>query len=265
MGVYDGVELHSLHWDNFSPEMLAAHQAVMEAFDVPLRYHRRTVAHDHWLTEVMRSSTADVVGFIEPDLIPLAPDVVPHALAYVRATGSFVGPAQVANHIHPAAHVYAAPSFFFIDRSCYRALGSPSFVANLAVDTGEALSRAAEAQGVRYRALYPTHWDREAGDGAWSLGNYGWYGIGTVYAGQIYHLFEGRLQANIDLFVARCREVLDGTFTTDGMHDATDLAPPARSFAPPRPGGSRTRRLMARTAEGLAALSARPWRPWRER
>lgn len=264
MDVYDGVELHALHWDNFSPEMLAAHRAVMDRFGIPLRYHARNQGHDGWLDDVARSSTAEIFGFIEPDLIPLREDVVPRAIGHVRATGSFLGTAQVANHIHPAAHLYAAPSFFLMSRRCYEELGRPTFCADLRRDSGEAVSYAAEAAGVRYRTLFPTHWEREATGGAWSLGSYGWYGVGTVFGGDVYHLFEGRRQANVELFVRRCQEVLDGTFSTEGFHSSTALEPPARVHAPVPPGGSRPRRAMARAADALASLSARPWRPWRQ-
>ena len=222
----DGVEIHSLYWDNFNRDMLVAHRKVMERFEVPVRYHERTVPHDVWCDEVARASTADVLGFIEPDLIPLNAGVVPEALAFVRENDTLLGCAQVSNQFYPPTHVYASPAFFFITRSCYLRLGQPSFRVNARADAGQEVSYAADRRGVRYRTLYPTHYERDPDGGVWPLGNYGWFGVGTVFAGRVYHLFQSRLGANVDLFTQRCAEVVEGTFSTEGFYSSTDLSVP---------------------------------------
>lgn len=101
MDAFAGTELHSLHWDNFDPAMLSAHKSVIERFGIPLQYTERNVHHDRWLDEVAKSSTADVFGFIEPDLVPLRAGLVEEAIAYVREHQTFLGCAQISNHIGP--------------------------------------------------------------------------------------------------------------------------------------------------------------------
>ena len=43
------------------------------------------------------------------------------------------------------------------------------------------------------------------------------YGIGTYYEGGVYHLFESRLNENTKIFEKRCEQILNDTFTTEGM------------------------------------------------
>ena len=71
--------------------------------------------------------------------------------------------------------------------------------------------------------MYPTHFERSPIEGLWALSNYGYYGIGTHFVGGIYHLYQGRYNTNIELFEKRCQDVIDGTFTTDGMHNSLDF------------------------------------------
>lgn len=253
----DGVELHSLHWENFNPRMLEAHQRVMKHFGIPLIYHRRTIEHDLWLDQTAKASTADVLGFIEPDAIPLNSQAVPKAIEFVRRYDTLLGCAQVSNQFYPPTHIYAAPSFFFITRSCYERLGKPSFRVNARSDAGEEVSYAAECRGLRYRTLFPTHYEREPDVGVWPLGNYGWFGVGTVFDGQVYHLFQGRLEANWQLFEKRCDEVVAGTFSTQGFHSSTELLFPDRPVKFAFPPWSRPRRLVNRLARELATRGFR--------
>ena len=76
----------------------------------------------------------------------------------------------------------------------------------------EEVSYIAEDFGVRYRCLYPSTFEREPVEGVWPLGNYGYYGVGTTFDNTVYHLYQGRMGNNIQLFVDRCKEIVDGTF-----------------------------------------------------
>ena len=102
-------------------------------------------------------------------------------------------------------------------------MGKPSFVENSRSDVAQEVSYVAEDMMVPYKSLYPTHFEREPVEGVWRLGNYGYYGIGTVFANSVYHLFQGRYQQNADLYKIRCQQIVDGTFTTEGMFSALDL------------------------------------------
>lgn len=217
------IELHSLAWHNYNPAMLEAHQKVMTHFDLPVQYTRETIRHGQWLNQIMTQTDAEVIGIIEPDLIPLNQQIVAQAIEYVRTHDSMIGCAQTSNHIPPSTHIFASPAFFFISRACYERMGRPSFLENRRADVGEQVSYRAEQLGIRYRTLYPTAFEREPREGVWPLGSFGYYGVGTVFEDAIYHLFQGRFADNAELFVRRCDDVVHDRFSTQGFHDAKDM------------------------------------------
>lgn len=216
-------DINTLFWDNVSPGVIDAHRRVIGHFGLTVKYTNESVSHGQWMDRVIRQSTADVVGFLDCDCVPLARQVIERAVDYAFEHASFIGTAQVSNHIPPSSHVFAAPAFFFIERSCYNRLNT-SMVETDRSDVAEELSYAAEAAGLVYRALYPTHFSCEPKNGAWRLGNYGVYGIGTVFANAVYHHFQCRHRRYTNLFVEQCQRIIDGTFVTDAMFDATGRA-----------------------------------------
>ena len=50
----------------------------------------------------------------------------------------------------------------------------------------------------------------------WCLGNYGSYGIGSVFADRVFHLYQGRFTDNLKLFVQVCTSIRSGSFITEG-------------------------------------------------
>lgn len=225
------VQLSSLYWENYNPNIVKAHQEVMSHLDLKVNYTKENIDHGEWCDDIIRSSKADVIGIIEPDLAPLCRGVVDQAIKYVRDNDTMLGVAQVANHIGTKSHIYAAPAFFFITKSFYEKIGSPSFVATRRGDVGEELSYAAEERGLKYRTLYPTHFEREPEEGVWPLGSYGYYGIGTVFNDSVYHLYQGRYNQNAELFIKRCNEITNNTFTTAGFHSSTTFKYPGKVVA----------------------------------
>ena len=216
------VELRCMYWDN-AEYLIQSHKKVTEHFDLPVIYENTTARHGAWMNHVMETTKSDVVGFLDSDCIPLNRDVVDYAANYAAATQSFIGTAQASNHIAPRSHIFAAPCFFFIYREMWEKLGKPSFLENARSDVAQEVSYVAEDNMVPYRALYPTHFEREPAEGVWRLGNFGYYGIGTVFANSVYHLYQGRYQQNADLYKLRCEQVVSGTFTTDGMFSSADF------------------------------------------
>jgi len=215
------IDFHSLHWDNVDSRMLFAHKKVMKHFDIPMVYHNINGAnHGVWMDTVVENSTADVVVFFEPDCIPIDESRVVKCIQYAYKN-SFVGIAQVSNHIPPRSHIYAAPGFYCINRKIYDQLGRPSFTETRRSDTAEEISYIAEQHGIRYRALMPIAFEHEPTEGLWPLSNLGYYGIGTVFDNTVYHLYQSRLSQNIDLFIKRCEQVIQGCFTTDGFIPST--------------------------------------------
>jgi hypothetical protein len=216
------VEIHSLYWDN-SEYLLESNKMVMDHFKIPVNYHHLNgVGHGEWIDMVMQNSTADVVGILDIDCVPLNVNIINSSIDYAYKNKSFIGLAQCANHIFPYSHICGAAVFYFIYRDFWLAIGKPSFCANLRGDVSEEISYLAEENKIPYKALYPTYFEREPIEGVWRLGNYGYFGIGTVFSDSVYHLYQGRYKQNADLFSIRCQQIVDGTFNTTGMFKSTD-------------------------------------------
>ena len=218
------IEFNCLHWNNVNKEMLQAHNRVMEHFLIPMNYSNMDgVNHGQWMSGVVTRSSADVVVFFEPDCIPLNKNFLEY-IKYAFKNETFVGIAQVSNHIPPKSHIYAAPGFYAISTKVYEKLGRPNFWETRRSDTAEEICYIAEEQGVRYRALFPTYFEKAPTEGVWPLGNLGYYGIGTVFDNSIYHLYQSRMAENIELFVKRCDEVIEGRFSTESFIPSTTFA-----------------------------------------
>jgi hypothetical protein len=201
--------------------MLAAHKRVMAHFNIPMNYHNRTgFNHGSWMQWVINNSESDVIVVMEPDCIPLNKNFIDY-IKYANRHETFVGIAQVSNHIPPKSHIYAAPGFYAISKKAYDKLGRPSFTETHRSDTAEEISYIAESRGMKYRALMPTYFEKPSSEGLWPLSNLGYYGIGTVFDNSIYHLYQSRMAENIEMFVQRCDEVINGTFTTEHFTSAT--------------------------------------------
>ena len=215
------VEFNSLHWDNVDKDMLAAHKRVMEFFNITMNYHNLDgFNHGSWMQWVINNSVSDVIVFMEPDCIPLDKKIFEY-IKYANRNETFVGIAQVSNHIPPRSHIYAAPGFYAISKKAYEKLGRPPFSETLRSDTAEEICYVAEQKGMKYRALMPTYFEKPSSEGVWPLSNLGYYGIGTVFDNAIYHLYQSRMAENIEMFVKRCDEVIDGRFTTTDFTPST--------------------------------------------
>lgn len=202
------IEIHTLHWPDADPRLAEHQQLVFDALALPLNRHVCRIDHGLWLNAVLQSATAEVVVFVDNDCIPLQRGVVERAARFADQQQSFVGIAQCSNHIPGAGGVFAAPAFLAVSRQAWHSLGRPDLRASRRCDVAEELSRAAEAAGLRYQAIHPTSFERAGQWGVYALGAYGPYGIGTVFGGCIFHLYEGRSRQNVDLFVQQCQKVL---------------------------------------------------------
>ncbi len=212
------VSISSLYWHN-TAALYPYHKKVMDYLDIPVNYyHLDSMDHGQFITDILATHQHDVIGFLDIDCIPKNRAIVEKAIEWVIKHDSFIGLAQVSNHIKPATHVFAAPSFFFITRSCYEALGKPSCLANGRSDVIEELSHIADEKGISYKCLYPLYYEKNPSEGRWRLSNYGYFGIGCHYAGGIYNLYQSRLELNTALFKTQCDKVLAPNTTVN--HDA---------------------------------------------
>lgn len=215
------VDFYSLHWNNIDERILENHKKIMKFFDIPMNYHNLDrVSHGHWMQWVVENSEADVVVFFEPDCIPLNKKYLEY-ITYCYQYNTFIGIAQVSNHIPPKSHIYAGPGFYCISKNAFNTLKKPNFCETARSDVAEEVSYKAENIGLKYRALMPTYFEKEPEEGVWPLSNLGYYGIGTVYDNSVYHLFQSRYAQNIKMFINRCEQILNNTFTTEGMYNTT--------------------------------------------
>ena len=217
-------EIHTLYYKNSDPIFFEFHSKIMKKFNIPIQYTNETINVGSWMNKVMKNSKSDIVGFIDIDCVVTNKDIIKKCLSYVQKKKSMIGIALVANHISPYTHIYVGPTFCFIDRKTWINVGRPSFgqlksklknTFRTKYDYAEKVSYVFEKKKIRYKALYPMLFDKIHKE--YYLHNYGMYGIGTYYEGGVYHLFESRLNENTKIFEKRCKEILNDTFTTEGM------------------------------------------------
>lgn len=206
------IEFHTLFWDNIPKKQIESHKMVMDHFEIPINYHQENTNHGLWMDRVFRQATSDIIVIFDADCVPINKEKTFDCIRYVKNSKSFLGLAMAANHIHPKSHIYAGGVFYVVAKECWEKLGRPSFTESRRGDCTEEFTYVAEEAGIRYRCLYPTTFEREPAEGIWPLGNYGYYGIGTTYDNTVYHLFQSRMGNNLDLFLQRCDEIVNGTF-----------------------------------------------------
>jgi hypothetical protein len=214
------ITAHSLHWQNVDPRVVDAQKKVFDRFELPINYTKANYPHGAWMDQICRGLDSDVFIFFDADCVPLDREIVDESVAYAVENNTFVGLAQASNHIPPFTHIFAAPSFFVITKACYEQLGQPSFSETKRSDVAQEVSYIAEEKRKRYKCLYPTRFDSVPVEGVWRLSNYGLYGIGTLFQDRVYHLYQGRFNHNVELFVRRCEQICNGKFDMQGMHDS---------------------------------------------
>jgi len=217
------IALHTLYWPNTEADIVKAHSDVMKHFDLPVGYTVQQAPHGLWMDNVLEQCQTDIVCFFDIDCVPTNKQVIHDAIQYVTRTKSFVGISQVSNHIKPCSHIFAAPAFFMIWKDTWLKMNKPTFAEQVRCDVGENVSYTAEMMGIKYKTLFPTHYCRQPEGERWFLHSYGEYGIGTHFEGGIFHLYQGRMPQNQELFKNTCAAIIDGTFTTDGMKDCREI------------------------------------------
>lgn len=217
------LSINSLYYPNFNQQMVEAHQSVMNHFGLTVNYTCEYIDHGAWMQRVMETSDADVVGLIDIDCIPLSKSAVPDLVKYAYVNKSMAGLSQIANHIPPMLHMYVSGACMFMYKPLWEAIGSPPFLKTPQYEPSQYVTVVAEENGVRPKTLYPSRFEKEPVEGLWRHSSYGVYGVGTVYGrDQFYHLFQSRFANNVELFIERCKQVVDGTFDSSKFHDTLD-------------------------------------------
>lgn len=95
---------------------------------------------------------------------------------------------QVANYLPDRDHIYAGPMFLCLSKATWELLGRPSLMSSGTFDVGMRLSGTAKELGVPVDLIWPSF----VCCPKWPLSDKGCFGIGTFYAGEVFHLFDSR-------------------------------------------------------------------------
>lgn len=217
------VSVNTLFWPNTDAGIVKAHSDVMKHLGIDVGYTIQEYPHGLWMNAVMEQTDADIVCFLDIDCVPTNINVFNDAVEWVAKHESFLGIAQVSNHIKPCSHIFAAPAFLMVHRKAWEFLQRPSFSEMPWADVAENFSYAAEMAGLKFKTLMPTHYYSRPENERWFLHSYGEYGIGTHFEGGVFHLYQGRKAQNQKLFKKVCRDIIKGTFSTDKMKSSREI------------------------------------------
>ena len=195
--------IHSLYWDNVSPELVNAQRAACAALGLPVAQHRIDgFDHGEWIDWVMqRMERIDVFLFLDIDCVPLSAPRV--SANFTRAAaGTLIGAEGAANHLDPSRS-YAGAWYVYVNRAAWQKLGRPSARASAHGDVCQLWTDAWRAASAPVELIASTHCQSPK----WDLpGRRLAYGVATTYGEDCFHLFESR-SGNIEPFLAHCRRV----------------------------------------------------------
>ena len=192
------MRFHTFIVEDICEELMEDHKKVCSYLDIEVvyhtapptpDYHEAYTLHGQMMTQLMVEEKDEVVCFLDADCLPWNTTVLQRSYNYALDQKSFIGNAQNISHQRMKNRLYAAASTLFVSKDGWEKLDKPDlgwFVyGDVQVDTAQILSLRADDIGFEYKLLYPIGSEELR----WPLGNYGYYGIGTVYPGS-YHYFQ---------------------------------------------------------------------------
>ena len=202
------LSIFSLYWDNIDDRIVWQQKKVMERMQLPMHQHRiNLMDHGTWMEWVMRRND-DLILFMDIDCIVLDRQKTLD-YAQMAANGTLVGNIQATNHLgaEVASKTFAAPSFLFVNKRAWMGIGEPAFKATPYGDVAQLLTDTWRKYEVPVELIPITSVEQPK----WNLPDKELaYGIGTTFGNCNYHLFESRQQANIERFLTKCGDVLNG-------------------------------------------------------
>ena len=157
----------------------------------------------------------DNILLLDIDCVPLNIDALLYTF-HKASQGVLIGNAQRSNHLDNDKHVFIGSSCLCLNRTVYERLGKPSFKPTNRSDIAEELVYIADDIGLPKEIYEPLNYEASPyGCDYWPLNDsMPNYGIGTTfkrYDGHpmFYHLFESRLNINVERFVNKCNSILE--------------------------------------------------------
>lgn len=194
----------SLHWDNIDDRLVRYQKRMFDHFAIPMKQHRIDgLDHGEWMDWVLSYYDLDAVLFADIDCVPLTQDVVRQSLDKA-VNGILFGAMGCANHLDPN-RVFAAPFWCAINRHQWIGVNRPSAKASRVCDVGQNWTDTFGARGQKIELLSISDCEQPK----WNMPGVPMaFGVGTTYGDAVYHLFESRLDQNVETFVRKCEATL---------------------------------------------------------
>lgn len=156
------------------------------------------------------------VLILDVDCVPLSSNALDYTFNRIEE-GAVIGNVQRSNHLDNNKHLFCGASCCGISRETWERLGRPSSSPTNRSDICEEFVWLAEEQGVDVEFFIPQSYERLPYNepNPWPLDDIlPPYGIGTTFANKnntpmFYHLFQSRLNLHVELFVNKCKSLVE--------------------------------------------------------
>ncbi len=187
----------------------------------PLTYHLKDgdwfpdQCIDYGLNVLFFERGYDNVLILDIDCIPLSKYALLYSF-YKAMGGHLIGDVQRSLHLQNNEHLFVGSSCLCINKEVYNQIGRPSAACTNRGDICEEFSYIFEETNRPIELYVPQSFEAAPYERpSWPLsGDLKHYGIGTTFEHRethepmFYHLFESRLNQNVELFVKKCEAVL---------------------------------------------------------
>jgi hypothetical protein len=230
-----GVYCPAFHCDSL---YLEYHKKVFNHFNIKVNYVHEVKLHGEILNEISRKEDVDYLCFVDVDSVPLTSKILETLISRIYNKNAIIGIEQtsnnhrneadkemalfhanqrgekISNHISPRGNhnnltnddpCYAGPAFFVISKKIYEVLGEPSYLETYRSDCGEELSYVARDKNAEVKYIKFSH----CVEPKWFLKEGVEFGIGSTYEDLVYHNFQARAATHIDLFIEKCKNILN--------------------------------------------------------
>lgn len=214
----------TLYGANRSAEVTSWHKKVMvDYLGIPVNYIEcpfPSVSHGYCMNEVIRQTIDHPTArptyywWLDNDCILLRKGVLEMMYSIVYNKGTIYSQAWQSNHkVGPNGsipHAYASQACLLFPSSLYDELGRPDMDHwNPRSDTAEELTYSVKLKGFTIALTYPSRSEEADTD----LDQGCRYGLGNTYGPNLsYHCSQANNPRHEELFIAKCKEVLDGRF-----------------------------------------------------
>lgn len=200
--------IYSYYKSNISQEIVSLQSCVFKKFEFEITQ----IKNDNWehfqfLNSILNDPlTPEFILFFDIDCIPLTKESISLVLQQIQDQNTIAGGAQTANHLLDGKNLYIGPFFMAISKTVYKKLGSPCMSSTSIWDIGALLTIIAKFRGdVSIKYWMPSSVDFPK----WDLYPERNFGYGTTYENHIYHAFESRWGDSDNIFIKKCKELLD--------------------------------------------------------